>query len=227
MSAANAQTHTVYGELPDNAFNQGAPTGNVHRHDHGHGHVLSRTRAGEQVHSRSDRPGSAPRAVSAGRGGIVLDLAAARRLRRDVRHGCPHRQERGRHAGRGADPGTGLVAGGRAGCLEPFPRPADFAGGLHAAAGWLAADPRGPAPQRRSGARAFVSPDRAGSAAGREPGLHRTAGRAQAERADLRGADRACRTAGDVGRQRAAPTASCPSPPATTARRTRASTVLP
>ena len=28
MSAANAKTHTVYGQLPDNAFNQGAPTGN-------------------------------------------------------------------------------------------------------------------------------------------------------------------------------------------------------
>jgi spore coat protein U-like protein len=27
MAAANAQTHTVYGELPNNAFNQGAPTG--------------------------------------------------------------------------------------------------------------------------------------------------------------------------------------------------------
>ena len=28
MSAANAQTHTVFGQLPDNAFNQGAPSGN-------------------------------------------------------------------------------------------------------------------------------------------------------------------------------------------------------
>ncbi len=28
MSVANAQTHTVFGELPDNAFNQGAPSGN-------------------------------------------------------------------------------------------------------------------------------------------------------------------------------------------------------
>ena len=27
MSAANAKTHTVYGQLPDNTFNQGAPTG--------------------------------------------------------------------------------------------------------------------------------------------------------------------------------------------------------
>ncbi|MCC7200092.1 MAG: spore coat protein U domain-containing protein [Gammaproteobacteria bacterium] len=27
MSAANAKTHTVYGQLPDNAFNQNAPTG--------------------------------------------------------------------------------------------------------------------------------------------------------------------------------------------------------
>jgi spore coat protein U-like protein len=28
MSAASAQTHTVFGVLPDNAFNQGAPSGN-------------------------------------------------------------------------------------------------------------------------------------------------------------------------------------------------------
>ena len=28
MAAGSAQTHTVYGELPDNAFNQGAPSGN-------------------------------------------------------------------------------------------------------------------------------------------------------------------------------------------------------
>ena len=28
MSIAAAQTHTVYGQLPDNAFNQGAPSGN-------------------------------------------------------------------------------------------------------------------------------------------------------------------------------------------------------
>jgi spore coat protein U-like protein len=27
MAAANAKTHTVFGQLPDNAFNQGAPTG--------------------------------------------------------------------------------------------------------------------------------------------------------------------------------------------------------
>lgn len=28
MAAASTQTHTVYGQLPDNAFNQGAPSGN-------------------------------------------------------------------------------------------------------------------------------------------------------------------------------------------------------
>ncbi|MEY2920388.1 MAG: hypothetical protein RL261_1693 [Pseudomonadota bacterium] len=28
MAAANTQTHTVFGQLPDNAFNQGAPSGN-------------------------------------------------------------------------------------------------------------------------------------------------------------------------------------------------------
>ncbi len=28
MAAASAQTHTVFGVLPDNAFNQGAPSGN-------------------------------------------------------------------------------------------------------------------------------------------------------------------------------------------------------
>jgi spore coat protein U-like protein len=28
MAIANAQTHTVFGQLPDNAFNQGAPSGN-------------------------------------------------------------------------------------------------------------------------------------------------------------------------------------------------------
>jgi len=28
MAAGNAQVHTVFGELPDNAFNQGAPSGN-------------------------------------------------------------------------------------------------------------------------------------------------------------------------------------------------------
>ena len=27
MAAASTQTHTVFGQLPDNAFNQGAPTG--------------------------------------------------------------------------------------------------------------------------------------------------------------------------------------------------------
>jgi len=28
MAAASTQTHTVFGQLPDNAFNQGAPSGN-------------------------------------------------------------------------------------------------------------------------------------------------------------------------------------------------------
>ncbi len=93
MASGSAQPFTVYGELPDNAFNQAAPAGSYTDTDHGHGQLLSRNRAGEQVHSRTGRPGNAHGVVSAGRGRQLLGLALERGLQLVLWHGRPHRQE--------------------------------------------------------------------------------------------------------------------------------------
>ena len=138
MSSAQEKTHTVYGQLPNSTANQDAPVG-------AYADTITVTidiLSGDVSLRKLSASLGGRRRVDRGdgcHGRHVHDLAVAGRFRRQGDHGRADRAQRGCVGRGGAGPGNGLVTGGGRGCPRPVARPSDLAGGIHAAAGRLAA----------------------------------------------------------------------------------------